>query len=443
MDCLSIGFWRSRRQRRVSKLESEPKVIPNQTHEQAQKTSASSGPFARKPLASHQQLIPSAQHQLLLSAPKEAYTLVEDASTPSPSNDREVVIQIQTIGLNPIDWKGPAYNFGLPSLPCVLGRDYIGIVLKGSEDSSRIRPGDIVLGTSTDYRDYRKAAFQQFAIARDYNLCRLPKTVYNERTAAVGVAFVTAAITLGVCLGLRFKDGPDLHILVRSIDKESLPDDIRDECHKGVSETERLQSGDWLAIWGAGSTIGFFALQIAKLSGVRVACVADAVKRGSLLVDAGADVLIHRAHTDEAKDILRTIARGNLRFGIDTVGKESAGLLQETLSSKSDKKAHIAGLTGLPKSAPDHVVQHKVPIKLFHEQVRVGEAIMVWMEQLFAAGKLMLPEVDIHPAIGLGAVNGALNRLKTGELVGQRIVVRMNDDNESIPANHLVKSDAE
>ena len=443
MDCFSARFWRSRRQKRISKLESEPKVIPNQNHEPSQKTSAPSPSFARKSIASHQQLIPSAQHQLLLSGPKEAYTLIEDASTPSPSNGREVVVQIQTIGLNPIDWKGPAYNFGLPSLPCVLGRDYIGIVLKGSENSSRIRPGDIVLGTSTDYRDYRKSAFQQFAVAQDYNLCRLPKSVHNERTAAVGVAFVTAAITLGVCLGLRFKDGPDLYTLVRSIEKDSLSEDIRDECYEGMLETERLQSGDWLAIWGAGSTIGFFALQIAKLSGVRVACVADAIRRGSLLVDAGADLLIHRAHPDEAKDILRTIGRGNLRFGIDTVGKESAGLLQESLGSKSDKKAHIAGLTGLPKSAPDYIVQHKVPIKLFHEQVRVGEAIMVWMEELFAAGKLTLPEVDIHPVIGLGAVNGALNRLKTGELEGQRIVVRMSDDNESISANHLAKADAE
>ncbi|MCJ1330422.1 hypothetical protein MMC10_007105 [Thelotrema lepadinum] len=443
MDCLSIGFWRSKRQKRISKLESEPKVLPKQTQEPSQKTSTPLRPFIRRSLASCQELIPIAQHQLLLSAPKEAYTLVEDASTPKPSNDREVVIQIQTIGLNPIDWKGPAYNFGLPSLPCVLGRDYVGIVLQGSEDSSRIRPGDIVLGTSTDYRDYRKAAFQQFAIAKDYNLCRLPESVHVERMAAVGVAFVTAAITLGVCLGLRFRDGPDLYALVRSIDKESLPEDIRDECRKGVSDTERLQAGDWLAIWGAGSTIGFFALQIAKLSGVRVACVADAVKRGSQLVDAGADVLVHRAHTDEAKDILRTIGGGNLRFGIDTVGKESAALLQETLRSKDDRKAHIAGLTGLPKSAPVHLVQHKVPIKLFHEQVRVGEAIMVWMEELFSAGKLALPEVDIHPVTGLGAVNGALNRLKTGELAGQRIIVRISDDSEAVSANPLSKSGPE
>ena len=441
MNCFKIRFWTSKFQSESSNPGIEPKSLWDETRTSPRRTSSLSQDFTRKNLAPHQQQTPSSQRQLLIHAPKESYKIVEDAPIPTPSNNREAIIQIQTIGLNPIDWKSPAFNFGLPSLPCVLGRDYVGIVLKEPLHSSRIQSGDIVIATSTDYRDYRKAAFQEYAIGQDFNLCRLPRAVHPETTAAIGVAFVTAAITLGVCLGLHFKDGPDLHPLVRSINRDSLPEDIQDECHSAMENNERIQSGDWLAIWGAGSTIGFFALQLAKMAGVRVACVADIIKRGALLKDAGADLLVHRAHTEEASGILRSVTRGELRFGIDTVGKDTSAILQDTLGSKAGKRAHIVGLTGLPKSKTEGIIQHKVPIKIFHEQPPVGEAIMVWMEDLLATGRLLMPEVDVHPETGLDSVNGALERLKAGEVQGHRIVVRMSDEDGSASA-HAPESSA-
>ena len=308
----------------------------------------------------------------------------------------------------------------------MLGCEYIGVVVKPPARSSRIRTGDIVLATSTDYRDFRKAAFHEYAVASAFNLCRLPMSTDLERSASLGVAFVTAALSLGVCLGLRFPGGPDLLALARKGGRDSLPEDFRDERHAGLAPNERLKAGDWLAIWGAGSTVGFFVLQLAKMANVRVACVADIIKRGALLSDAGANALIHRAHRDEASRILRAVTRGNLRYGIDTVGKDTGGLLRDTLGSGKGRRAHVVGLTGLPSSAPEQVVQHKVPIKLFHERPEVGEETMVWLETLLGTGKLILPEVDVHPLAGLDAVNGALARLQNGELQGHRIVVRMD-----------------
>lgn len=44
--------------------------------------------------------------------------------------------------------------------------------------------------------------------------------------------------------------GPDLLRTVRSLSRESLPKDIRDECFDAIREDERPRPGDWIAIWG-------------------------------------------------------------------------------------------------------------------------------------------------------------------------------------------------
>lgn len=38
--------------------------------------------------------------------------------------------------------------------------------------------------------------------------------------------------------------------MVRSLSRESLPKDIRAECFDGITEDERPEPGEWIAIWG-------------------------------------------------------------------------------------------------------------------------------------------------------------------------------------------------
>lgn len=112
------------------------------------------------------------------------------------------------------------------------------------------------MGISTDYRDSRKAAYQQYAIVSDFNACRLPSTVSPIGAAPLGVAFVAAALGLGICLGVNFANyedklqGPDLFQAIRSIPRDSIPQDVRAECFDSIREDERPQPGDWIAIWG-------------------------------------------------------------------------------------------------------------------------------------------------------------------------------------------------
>ena len=110
-----------------------------------------------------------------------------------------------------------------------------------------------VIAISTDYRDTRKGAFQQFVIANDYNLVRLPPSLTYEQGSTVGVAFVAASLALGVSLGADFSsvlDGPDLFRALRDIDTGRIPDDVVNETLHSLRDEERPREGDWLVIWG-------------------------------------------------------------------------------------------------------------------------------------------------------------------------------------------------
>ena len=106
---------------------------------------------------------------------------------------------------------------------------------------------------STDYRDLRKAAYQQYAVAADSNVVRIPAHISLQDGSTLGVAFVAAVLALGVCMGVDFssvQDGPDLLHLLGKMDPESIPEDIREECLAGIQQTDRAKACDWLAIWG-------------------------------------------------------------------------------------------------------------------------------------------------------------------------------------------------
>ena len=118
-----------------------------------------------------------------------------------------------------------------------------------------------VFGPSTDYRDVRKAAYQEYLVTTDFNVARLPTSLSVNTGAAIGVAFVSALLSLGISLGFSFTNirdaprGPDLLDLFKGVNREDVPEDVRNEVFEGIKQEERPQAGDWFAIWGGKSCL--------------------------------------------------------------------------------------------------------------------------------------------------------------------------------------------
>lgn len=258
------------------------------------------------------------------------------------------------------------------------------------------------------------------------------------------MAFVAAALCLGICAGLDFSsiaNGPDLLSLVREIDPSRLADDVRDECLHGINKESRAKKGDWIAIWGGSSTSAYMLNQIARLAGLRTISVVD-VRKHAVKMAADditrPDIVVDNHDPQRAIEIVRSATGKRLRFGVDTVGRETAGHLLECLqqhyANESDpdlskaptpQDAHLIGLTGLPKSSPpSNVTFHNVPIKLFHELPELGEALMLWLERLLSTGLLVPPSI-LGVEEGFGSVNRALDSMRRGEVSGGRLVVKI------------------
>lgn len=336
-------------------------------------------------------------------------------------------------------------------LPYVAGRELVGTVVETPHSSnSRIRKGDVVIVPSTDYRDLRKAAFQEYCIASSFNTIRLPHTISEESGAILGVAFVSAALTLGICMGISFEDiedGPNLLKIVREIGASRLPEDIRAECLEGIAPADRARAGDFLVVWGGSSTCAYVAKQIARLAGLKIISVVDTGKHGLRLSSSTAirpDLLVDSHDPERAISIIKAATGGAVRFGFDTQGKDTAAHLLRCLAptpavelseeakiptppstppgSAAKTLSHLVGLTGLPKTGiPDGVALHSVPIKLFHEVPEIGEALCAWCEKLLAKGALVPPDV-VGVVDGLAGINGGLDRLRKREISGGRLV---------------------
>lgn len=110
-----------------------------------------------------------------------------------------------------------------------------------------------MIAISTDYRDSRKGAYQEHVVAKSYNIVRLPSNVSFEQGSTIGVAFVTAVVALGICLGVDFTDvdnGPDMRQVVEGLNLDSLPKDVHKEIAQQIPSQDRPEAGDWFIIWG-------------------------------------------------------------------------------------------------------------------------------------------------------------------------------------------------
>lgn len=179
--------------------------------------------------------------------PAEVLRLDEaDAPVPKPGHIR---VRVQACGLNPADW---ALCRGLfaQDLPRGIGLDVAGVVDALGEGVTGVAVGDPVLGPA-DYAGYPSAGASDFAVLRDW--ARMPPGLDMIHAAALTMVVETA---------------------YRSLD------------WLGVA------AGQTLLVNGAGTMIGFGAVQIGLMRGAHVIATAGETF-AERLRDLGAVVVAH------------------------------------------------------------------------------------------------------------------------------------------------------
>ena len=83
-------------------------------------------------------------------------------------------------------------------------------------------------------------------------------------------------------------------------------------------------------------------------------------------------------------------------------------------------------MAGLPKvTAPDHVLFHSTPLKLFHEVPSIGNALCRWLEELLKSDRIAPADiVDVQE--GLQSVNSGLDRMRKGQIRGGKLIIKVS-----------------
>ncbi|UKZ95883.1 uncharacterized protein TrAFT101_010695 [Trichoderma asperellum] len=243
------------------------------------------------PITIYENPMPYSQRQLLRHDHRQPYRLHTDKKIPKLKFG-DLLVEVYGIGLNPADWKSADLGCLLPS-PCGLnGREFIGRIIAAEIDPKcSLQLGEWVLAVPTDYRDVRKSTFQEYTIVCCYNAIRIPKHVDPFKVASMGVAYVAAGLSLGVCLGVTFTKGPkkrEFNLLeIARRRPEDIPDDIIDEVFDALAPCYQAQPGEWLLVYGASTMTGQIIIQLAKLGGLKVVGVAELSKHQQLLQSLG------------------------------------------------------------------------------------------------------------------------------------------------------------
>lgn len=328
--------------------------------------------------------------------------------------DDEIMIRSHYVGLNPIDWKSVDFNFCLPEFPWVCavpafpdykstprltnmqvtGREMSGVVAQLGKNVTGFQEGERVW-TSTYYKDVRAGCFQEYVVVPSHTVLPIPSTVPFEAAACLGVAALTAGMTLWKWLGVP------------------VPSTLTDSAEE-----------QWILIWGGSTVTGQFATQLAAMSDLKVITVNSAETK-ALSETLGASHVVVRdgKSNEELVEEIRTVTGGRVTRAIDLVGTKTAALALAAVSKDQPVAFAPLAMMSSSQAVPENVTAHTVEMKQFV----LDKTNVVYTEELgklLESGKVVLPQLHLIEG-GLEVVQESLDMLKKGNMKGKKLVVRI------------------
>ncbi|KAF7974405.1 hypothetical protein HWV62_12254 [Athelia sp. TMB] len=234
-----------------------------------------------------------AKFKAVKSQPGEGLA-IEEVSLSTDLAPHEILVKNRAVGLNPTDWKhsvggmwGDAGN--------VVGCDGAGDVVKVGSDVTHIRAGDRVAAFLYGTQDPSNGAFAEYARYNASGAWVLPPGMSYAEAASFPIPYLTAV------QNLYFR-----HDLPH-------PSTVA----PGAAPTENI------LIWGGATAVGHHAIQLARLSGLRVIAVASA-RNHAFLRALGAAATVDYKDADALAQIRGALGGLPLKRAVDTVCEQGS-----------------------------------------------------------------------------------------------------------------------
>jgi NADPH:quinone reductase-like Zn-dependent oxidoreductase len=271
--------------------------------------------------------------------------LFYDEDVPKPIPDRgQVLVRVHAAGVNPMDWKireGWFKDMFAYSLPLIVGTDMSGLVEAVGADVINLQPGQAVYGV-VDMT--LSGAYAEYAVGYATAIAPKPQTIDYLQAAAIPIVAMTA--------------------------------------WQGLFEVGGLTAGQTVLIHAAAGGVGSFAVQFAKLHGLRVIGTAS-TQNLEHVRELGADEVIDY-HTTAFEQIVHDV---DMVF--DTLGGEV-----QTRSLDVLKPGGILVSTATP---PDQDLAAQKQVRATMMMVQSKAPLLTTIAALIDSGKIKLPANQVFP----------------------------------------------
>jgi len=197
---------------------------------------------------------------------------------PSKAGESDIIVAVRSTSINPADWKvrnGSAKIFTGKHFPKLTGHDFSGVITQIGSKVTQFQVGDEVFGAT----GFSVGSCAEYVKSPAYIVAKKPKNQDWNEAASIPVVGLTA--------------------------------------YEAIFNLSKLSSGQKILILGAGSAVGMFAVQFAKIvnATVWVTCSAE---KSHFIKSLGADVIIDYKN----EDIIKAIGLEKMDVVFDAIGSK-------------------------------------------------------------------------------------------------------------------------
>ncbi|KAI0787305.1 GroES-like protein [Fomes fomentarius] len=341
------------------------------------------------------------QKALFLTA-KQGDWEVRDAeiATPGP---KDVLVKIIATALNPVDWKIQKYGFHFTEYPIILGTDAAGTVEEIGAEVTNVVKGDNIFFQG--YLQNPLATFQQYCIVPAEITAKIPENITFDQAASVPLGLATVVTTL-------WSHDPD----AKSV---NFPAPWEED---GLTKF----AGKPAFIIGGASSVGQYAIQLAKLSGFTPIITTASPHNEGLLRSLGATHVLDRALPSDGilAELAKITGDRPLEYVYDAVSlADTQTLAYDALAPggslvlvlpdqiPAEKKKEGDGKTVVSSYGTVHAPFNR----------KVGVEVYSRLSEWLRTGVIVPNRVEVLPN-GLAGIPDGLERLKNNKVSGTKLI---------------------
>ncbi|KAF8597875.1 GroES-like protein [Ceratobasidium sp. AG-I] len=334
-----------------------------------------------------------AEQKASLLLEKQGKIEVGTRLTPTPKG-KEVLVKVTAAAINPVDWKIADYGFFVDQYPAVLGQDGAGVIESLGPEVTHLKKGDKIFFQGL-YKPVDYATFQQYTLVDSEIVSKIPENISDDEASTLPLGSMSSVTGLFQKTGIAFPEsGP-------------------------------TASGKPVLILGGSSSVGQYAIQLARIAGFSPIVTTASAQHTEFLKSLGAThVFDHNVSVKTIQEVFPTPAA----LAFDAISVPSTQLLafKVLTTPAAADGAHLALVLPLDPTVAEENADNKVSVHnvwgsshMFKDLgVPLFEALGKWIKE----GKYVPNRVHLVKG-GLAGIPEAFDLARKG-VSGEKLVIR-------------------